>query len=146
MPIMKPNLSRREFLQAAGIAGAGSVMAPFCRPANAAEKSGEMPLRPFGNTGVNVPILSFGCSLDTSMSMLVLRQAFKWGVTCWDTANTYMGGKSEKGIGKYLKKYPQDRRKIFLVTKSHAWTLKGLSRDLDLSLGRMNTDVRRCPT
>ena len=63
-----------------------------------------MPVRPFGNTGINVPILSFGGSLDTSLSMLVLRQAFKWGVTYWDTANTYMGGRSEKGFGKYFDK------------------------------------------
>ncbi len=74
------------------------------------------------------------------MSLLLLRQAFKWGVTYWDTANSYMGGKSEKGIGKYMEKYPENRKRIFLVTKSHAWTLKGLSRDLDLSLERMKTD------
>jgi predicted aldo/keto reductase-like oxidoreductase len=140
MPIKKCNLSRREFLKAAGIAGAGSVIAPFCRPANASEGFGEMPVRPFGNTGIDVSILSFGGSLDTSLSMLVLRQAFKWGVTYWDTANTYMGGRSEKGIGKYLEKFPRDRQQIFLATKSHAWTLKGLTRDLDLSLERMRTD------
>lgn len=99
-----------------------------------------MPVRPFGNSGIDVPILSFGGSLDTSLSMLVLRQAFKRGVTYWDTANTYMGGRSEKGIGKYLEKFPRDRRQIFLATKSHAWTLKGLSEDLDLSLERMRTD------
>jgi len=132
--------SRRAFLKAAGIAGAGSVLAPFGRPAYATEGSGEMPLRPFGNTGIKVPILSFGGSLDTSLSMLVLRQAFKRGATYWDTANTYMGGRSEKGIGKYLEKYPRDRQQIFLVTKSHAWTTNGLSRDLDLSLERMRTD------
>ncbi len=140
MPGKENQWSRRKFLKAAGIAGAGSVLAPFCRPANAAERSGEMPLRPFGETGINVPILSFGGSLDTSLSMLVLRQAFKRGVTYWDTANTYMGGRSEKGIGKYLEKYPRDRQQIFLVTKSHAWTTNGLSRDLDLSLERMRTD------
>jgi len=132
--------SRREFLKAAGIAGAGSLMAPFSRTANASQLSGEMPLRPFGNTGINVPLLSFGGSLDTSLSILVLRQAFKQGVTYWDTANTYMGGRSEKGIGKYLEKYPRDRQQIFLVTKSHAWTTKGLGEDLDLSLERMRTD------
>ena len=99
-----------------------------------------MPLRPFGNSGINVPILSFGGSLDTSLSMLVLRQAFKWGVTYWDTANTYMGGRSEKGFGKYFIKYPHDRPKVFLVTKTHAWTLKGMRQDLDLSLERMKTD------
>ena len=132
--------SRRAFLKAAGIAAAGSVMAPFCRAANASQLAGEMPLRPFGNTGINVPLLSFGGSLDTSLGILVLRQAFKQGVTYWDTANTYMGGRSEKGIGKYLEKYPRDRQQIFLVTKSHAWTTKGLGADLDLSLERMRTD------
>jgi predicted aldo/keto reductase-like oxidoreductase len=51
-----------------------------------------------------------------------------------------MGGNSEKAIGKYFAKYPQDRKKLFLVTKSHAWTTKGLTRDLNLSLERMQTD------
>ncbi len=132
--------SRRRFLKAAGIAGAGSAMAAFGKLAPASENDVKMPARPFGNSGINVPILSFGGSLDTSLSMLLLRQAFKWGVTYWDTANSYMGGKSEKGIGKYFAKYPRDRQKIFLVTKSHAWTLKGKSEDLDLSLERMKTD------
>jgi len=132
--------SRRDFLKAASVAGAGSVIAPFIRPASASEGSVKIPQIPFGNTGINVPILSFGGSLDTSLSMLVLRQAFKWGVTYWDTANTYMGGRSERGFGKYLQKYSQDRQKIFLVTKTHAWTLKGMSGDLDLSLKRMKTD------
>jgi len=140
MTVEIKKLSRRAFLKAAGIAGAGSVIGSFCQPVNASGGTGDMPQRPFGNAGINVPILSFGGSLDTSLSMLVLRQAFKWGVTYWDTANTYMGGRSEKGFGKYLIKYPQDRPKVFLVTKSHAWTLKGMSQDLDLSLERMKTD------
>ena len=52
----------------------------------------------------------------------MLRQAVKWGVTYWDTANSYEGGNSEMGIGKYFEKFPEDRKKIFLVTKSTAWT------------------------
>jgi len=39
-----------------------------------------------------------------------------------------------------LGKYPEDRKKIFLVTKSGAWTLEGMTRDLHKSLRRMNTD------
>ena len=134
------NWSRRDFLKIAGIAGAGSLMTSHSRSATGSEVTGIMPVRSFGNTGIKVPILSFGGSLDTSLSMLVLRQAFKWGVTYWDTANTYMGGRSEKGFGKYLQKYPDDRRKLFLVTKTHAWTTDGMSDDLDLSLKRMKTD------
>ncbi len=132
--------SRREFLKVAGLAGAGSLLTPHIRPAFGAEAKKVLPVRPFGNTGIKVPILSFGGSLDTSLSMLVLRQAFQWGVTYWDTANTYMGGRSERGFGKYFKKYPDDRRKIFLVTKTHAWTTEEMSGDLDLSLKRMKTD------
>jgi predicted aldo/keto reductase-like oxidoreductase len=97
-----------------------------------------MPTRPFGKTGVEVPILAFGGSLD--LPQLMLRGAIKWGVTYWDTANSYMGGNSERRIGKYLGKYPEDRKKIFLVTKSHAWTLDGLTRDLNQSLERMKID------
>jgi predicted aldo/keto reductase-like oxidoreductase len=97
-----------------------------------------MVTRPFGRTGVKVPILGFGGSLD--IPQLMLRGAIKWGVTYWDTANSYMGGNSEKRIGKYLGKYPEDRKRIFLVTKSHAWTLDGMTRDLNKSLERMKTD------
>ena len=140
MSIKTHNRSRRDFLKVAGAASVGSIFAAFNPLTEASEGPKTMPTRPFGKTGTDVPILAFGGSLDTSMSLLVLRQAFKWGATYWDTANTYMGGKSEKGIGKYLEKYPEDRKQIFLVTKSHSWTLNGLSRDLDLSLERMKTD------
>jgi len=131
-------VSRRDFLKTA--AGAASIIGVLGNPATASQPQASMPTRPFGKTGIDVPILSFGGSLNTSLSMLVLRQAVKWGVTYWDTANTYMGGRSEKGMGKYFAKYPADRKRIFLVTKSHAWTTEGLSEDLNLSLERMRTD------
>lgn len=134
------NPSRRDFLKVAGTASLGAIFAAGSTLAEASGEQPTIPVRPFGKTGVDVPILSFGGSLDTSMSRLLLRQAFKWGVTYWDTANSYMGGRSETGIGKYLEKYPEDRNKMFLVTKSYAWTLNGMSRDIDLSLERMKTD------
>jgi hypothetical protein len=74
------------------------------------------------------------------LQQLILRQAVKWGVTYWDTANSYYGGNSERQIGKYFGKYPEDRKKIFLVTKSHAWTVDDMTRDLNTSLERMKTD------
>ena len=127
MIIKKHNRSRRNFLKALGTGSLGSIIGAYNPLTEASDGPQTMPTRPFGKTGIDVPILAFGGSLDTSMSLLVLRQAFNLGVTYWDTANTYMGGKSEKGIGKYLEKYPEDRKRIFLVTKSHAWTLSGLS-------------------
>jgi len=131
--------SRRKFLKTATTAAA-SIIGGFGNSAMATQPRVIMPTRPFGNTGIDVPILSFGGSLNSSLSMLVLRQAVKWGVTYWDTANTYMGGRSEKGMGKYIEKFPADRKRIFLVTKTHAWNTEGMSQDLNLSLERMQTD------
>jgi predicted aldo/keto reductase-like oxidoreductase len=132
--------TRRAFLKAACATGAGSVMTLKNIPAFASEEAVVVPTRPFGKTGIEVPILGFGTSLHVAFSQLLLRQAVKWGVTYWDTANTYMGGNSEKAIGKYFGKYPEDRKKIFLVTKTHARPSKSRTRDLNLSLERMQTD------
>jgi hypothetical protein len=109
-------------------------------PALASDEAVVVATRHFGETGIEVPILGFGTSLHVAFSQLLLRQAVKWGVTYWDTANTYMGGNSEKAIGKYFGKYPEDRKKVFLVTKSHAWTADDRTNDLNLSLERMQTD------
>ena len=132
--------TRREFLKTACASGVGSVIALKNNMSQASDESVVVPTRPFGKTGIEVPVLGFGTSLHVSFSRLLLRQALNWGVTYWDTANTYMGGNSEKAIGKYLDKYPQDRKKIFLVTKTHASTTKSRNRDLNLSLERMKTD------
>ncbi len=133
----EPIVTRRDFLKAAGAATVGSIISPL-NPAIAAVEPTRVPTRPFGTTGIDVPILSFGGSLH--LPQLMLRQAVNWGVTYWDTANSYMGGNSEQRIGKYLSAFPQDRRKIFLVTKSHAWSTDGMSADLEESLDRMNTE------
>lgn len=141
---MKRPQSRREFLKLIGVAGTGSMLTPIVDLSRASAQSEQkgaslsVPTRPFGKTGVDVPVLSFGGSLE--FNQLMLHQALKWGVAYWDTAASYMGGKSENRIGRYFGKYPEARKKVFLVTKSHAWTLKGLTGDLDRSLERMKTD------
>lgn len=136
----KNNWSRRDFLKTTGAAGAGSVLAPFVSMTDAsASESQIIPTRPFGKTGVNVSILSLGGMFDIPSNQLLLKQALQWGVTYWDTADCYEGGNSEKGIGKYFKKYPKERKKVFLVTKSDDRDPEGLSRLLNRSLERMNT-------
>lgn len=138
--------SRREFFKFAGAAGAGSVLlssealnaaGPEAqKPAPAAQ----IPLRPFGKTGVDVSCLSLGGMFDIPSNQLLLRQALKWGVTYWDTADCYEGGNSEAGIGQFFKKNPESRQKIFLVSKSDRRDPKGISDVLARSLQRMNTD------
>lgn len=130
-------VTRRDFLKLTGAAAVGSIIFSTGPAAIAAEPT-PVPTRPFGKTGIEVPILSFGGSLH--LPQLMLRQAVLWGVTYWDTASSYMGGNSETRIGKYFSSFPQDRQKIFLVTKSHSLTIAGMSADLDESLRRMNTE------
>lgn len=139
--------SRRAFIKAAGATGLGTLMAqlgnlPDASAALLAQSADQItvPRRPFGKTGETVSILSLGGMFDIPNSQLMLKQAVKWGLTYWDTANSYEGGRSEKGIGKYFARFPGDRKKIFLVTKSGAWTIKGMTRHLNQSLERMHTD------
>jgi predicted aldo/keto reductase-like oxidoreductase len=138
--------SRRDFLKLAAAAGAGSLLSPLAGQAQAQTKQEQeapaaMPLRPLGKTGVKVPILSLGTMFDTGTNQIVLRQAMKLGVTYWDTAESYEGGRSELGIGQYFKKNPQDRAKVFLVSKSYS-PERGtaiLDQHLKESLERLNT-------
>ena len=131
--------TRRNFLKATGTAGLGAVMAPVNKIANATEAPKTLPVRPFGKTGIKVSILSMGGMFDIASNQIMMKQAVRWGVTYWDTADCYQHG-SEIGIGKYFKKYPEDRNKIFLVTKSCARDPEGMTRLLDRSFERMNTD------
>ena len=141
------DISRRSFIKSAGVAGLGTALAPLvgrdrahaATPAQAADTTG-VPTRPFGRSGIQVPILSLGGMFDIPSNQTMLKQSIRWGVTYWDTAHVYSGGRSEEGIGQYFKSYPEQREKIFLVTKSTSRSSRGMSRDLATSLERMNTD------
>ena len=133
--------SRRAFLKTLGAIGAGSVFASVAPLVNASDKTADpvgLPMRPFGKTGVDVPILALGGVLDMS-DLLIFRQAFKMGVRYWDTADGYGWGKNEKAIGKYFGKFPEDRKKVFLVTKAGTSDPKELTEKLNTSFERMNT-------
>ena len=141
----KRYFSRRDFIKGAGAAGVGSALLPLSALTRAhgsstadAPEQMVVPKRPFGKTGANVSILSLGGVLKPS-DQLVFRQALKMGVTYWDTADSYGWGKNEKAIGKYFAKFPDDRKKVFLVTKAATSDPKKLSEKLNISLERMNT-------
>ena len=138
----KKNYTRRDFIKVAGTAGLASTLPPInaLKPSEAAadQEIKTVPTRPFGKTGVNVSILSLGGVLGMS-DQLMFRQAIKMGVTYWDTADSYGWGKNEKTIGKYFAKHPQDRQKVFLVTKAGSSNPDTLSEKLENSLQRMKT-------
>ena len=142
-------LSRRGFLKVAGMAGVGSLLAarelfgaktetaPATKPA---EKQSPLPMRDFGKTGVKVPILALGGIFNTGGNQLLLKQAVKWGVTYWDTAEDYGRGKSESGMGQYFESNSEDRKKVFLVSKSRSHSRAAMTERLERSLDRLKTD------
>jgi predicted aldo/keto reductase-like oxidoreductase len=147
MATKKNDYSRRDFLKTAGATGVGALMSQHLIKTRALadtetkdSESKLVPTRPFGKTGRNVSILSLGGMFDIRTNQIILKLALKFGVTYWDTANAYGGGASEKGIGKYFSKNPQDRENIFLVSKSWDKDPEGMTRQLETSLKRMNTD------
>jgi predicted aldo/keto reductase-like oxidoreductase len=140
----KTDFSRRDFLKTAGAVGLGSMIAPIDNLTNAKRLYAAnepqltiVPTRPFGKSGVKVPILALGGGFADS-KMLLMKQAVNLGVTYWNTASTYSGGNSEKAIGNYFNKYPKDRSKIFLVTKCEPGLPKSMALSLESSLENMN--------
>lgn len=133
-------------MKISGAAGVGAVVSPMEYFASAVVKSESeasepqyVPKRPFGRSGVDISILALGGTLNFLSNQLLLRQALKMRVTCWDTSRNYIGGKSERGIGKYFNKFPEDRKKVFLITKTGHSDPDNMTQHLYESLQRMQS-------
>jgi uncharacterized protein len=150
MATKNSKMDRRTFLKKTGLSSASSLLALSAGLAGSAsaaltaqgpdKKNTEMPTRVLGKTGVPVSVLSLGGMIDFTTDSILLRMALKMGVTYWDTAHSYSNGNSEIGIGNYFEKYPEDRKKIFLATKSSGKNdPEGMTERLELSLSRLKT-------
>lgn len=130
-------LSRRAFVKTVSVAGVGW----WCGSGGVGAQGprAALPVRPFGKSGVKLPILGLSGPLDWTANLPLLRQAFEAGVAHWDSAPDDAGGKSEQGIGQYLQRYMGDRPRIFLATKSTGRTALQLDELLHKSLSRMQT-------
>jgi aryl-alcohol dehydrogenase-like predicted oxidoreductase len=104
--------------------------------------------RPFGRTGLTVPILGFGAghvgdpALDEAEVGRLLHGALDLGVTLIDTARSY--GLSEERIGRHL----AGRRHEFVLSTKVGygipgfddWTGPVIIAGVDAALGRLRTD------
>ena len=104
-------------------------------------KHPQVPKRKLGKTGIKLPCLCLGGNQDLIANQIVLRMAPRWGVTYWDSAHIYTGGNSEIGIGNFLTKNPQMRKKLFITSKaSSATSIAQVEERLHTSLKRAKTD------
>ena len=145
------SLDRRNFLKTIGAAGMGSLLGAVAHASENKQGAGDtgkteqgtfphIPKPMLGKTGVEVSCLSHGLMYDLLEKQIVLRKGLAWGVSQWDTANSYANGNSELGIGKFFKRQPEARKDIFLITKaSGAETVEEIEERLQTSLRRMNT-------
>ncbi|MGI4830162.1 MAG: aldo/keto reductase [Janthinobacterium lividum] len=151
-------MQRRDFLKsatAASIAAAGSTVlaqqpetnsptskeAPISRP-----ESSSMIYRQLGTTGERVSAIGMGgfhLAKDPNTTqqdaIRLVRSASDAGITFFDNCWDYNDGISEVRLGQALK--DGYRHKAFVMTKLDARTAKDYNKQLEQSMGRLDTDV-----
>ena len=140
----KPN--RRDFLKKAAAIGLGAAVGGTAlrRPRHASAQivipKAPMPRRPFGRSGIKVSTLSLGGMFDILNNRLMLAKALEWGIDYWDTAESYGGGRSEEGIGRWFSRNPDTRERVFLVTKLSLRRGTDFTPRIEACLKRLHTD------
>jgi len=143
--------SRRSFLKTALAAPVALAIAPgllrgadSLSTAAANSASGPLPTREFGKTGRALTLITLGGMMN-ALSPEYLDIAWSMGIRNFDTADCYIKGKSETIVGDWLKKYPERRKEIYLVTKDHP--RKGpeqLLEQIDVRLAKLGTSYVDC--
>jgi predicted aldo/keto reductase-like oxidoreductase len=146
--IMEHNtINRRDFLRAAALIGAGTLVAPGAVASSlgrgvADDDTPAIPTRPLGKTGVRLPILSMGVMRADNPNLL--RAAYNAGIFHFDTAHGYQNGRNEEMIGNFFQGKPRDS--FFIATKVKAnYPLRDnfeedLDEKLETSLQRLKMD------
>lgn len=108
-------INRRKFLRT-GAAGAASLVAvkggAFPRLPESKQHA-DIIYRTLGKTGIRVPVISMGVMRADNPSLV--RACLDNGITLFDTANGYQGGRNERMLGEVFSDY--ERNSIILATK-----------------------------
>ncbi len=151
-------MQRRKFIQSAAAAGVATVSArtlgqqpgtnsptsreaPIRRPENPA-----MIYRELGTTGERVSAIGMGGfhlakdpNTTQADAVRLVRSASDNGITFFDNCWDYNDGISEVRLGQALKE--GYRHKVFVMTKLDGRTAKEYNKQLEQSMGRLDTDV-----
>jgi len=105
-------------------------------------KAGDIPTTTFGKTGVQVSVIAQGGARmdlhpDVQTAASHVRGVYDLGVTCFDCARTYWGGRAEEAYGIGLEGVRKD---VFLTTKTMKRTAIEAEQDLETSLRLLKTD------
>ncbi len=132
---MNDHLSRRAF-----IGGAALSTAELAR----AQKSGAIPMRPLGKTGLQVSAIGvggfhLGSAKELSDAKAIVDEALDNGINFFDNCWDYHEGKSEQWLGEALK---GKRDKAVVMTKvcTHGRKKQVAMQMLEESLRRLQTD------
>jgi uncharacterized protein len=142
-------MDRRDFLKTAAVAATGTVTSANAQStqSSVASRRPEFPnmiYRELGRTGERVSAIGMGGyhlgkQQDPDESIRLLRSAIDRGITFMDNCWDYNGGISEVRMGQALR--DGYRQKVFLMTKIDGRDKKTAARQIEQSLGRLQTDV-----
>ncbi len=105
-------------------------------------KAGDIPTTTFGKTGIQVSVIAQGGARmdlhpDIHAAAAHVRRVYDLGVTYFDCARAYWGGRSEEAYGIGLQGI---RNNVFLTTKTQTRMAKEAEQDLETSLRLLKTD------
>ena len=143
-------MHRRDFIKSASVTGiAASVPAAASQTPSATSKSTTRPEAPgmiyrtLGTTGERVSAIGLGgahlSSGDADSKITLVRSAIDGGITFLDNCWDYGDGIAEVRMGQALR--DGYRQKVFLMTKMDGRTKESYNRQLEQSLGRLQTDM-----
>src|SRR6202047_3460873 len=143
-------MERRDFLKTATgatVAAAIPANAQTAQPSNTPVKRPEFPgmiYRELGTTGERVSAIGMGGyhlgkQPEANESIQLMHAGIDRGITFLDNCWDYNGGISEVRMGQALRN--GYRQKVFLMTKMDGRTAVEYNKQLEQSLGRLQTDM-----
>jgi len=142
-------MNRRNFLKTATVAAAGSAAPGGAQSTSSSfatrrPESPNMIYRELGRTGERVSAIGMGGfhigkQQDPDESIRLIRAAIDRGITFMDNCWDYNGGISEVRMGQALR--DGYRQKVFLMTKIDGRDKNTAARQIEESLGRLQTDT-----